>query len=751
MTAQLPNDVIRPVARKVSRLRLMVRLYVLVEGLAATAAAIGAAFWISLGIDWLLEPPPVIRCGLWIVVIAAVGWTLYRLVWDRLATRLSNESLALLLERHHGVFDEGLITTVEAIHGRTDSPFQQTLLERTARDAASEVRAVSLRRLFRAKPLLRKLAAAIALVGAVLIFAALQEEAFAFWIQRMRLSAEPWPRSVDLKVVGFDVIDGWLTANVARDDDFELTALASITEEFVAPQRIELRYRLADGRRGRDVMTRVGEALPGRDPSQQYRYRFSNVVADLEFDLVGGDDSIRDLQLIAVDRPSVHKIAAACRYPEYLNRQPSVIEAVGRASVPEGTRVVCTASCNKPLAAATVRDAGLQEDMPTMLSESNPMQFQFDLGDVREDRLLLISMRDRDGIETREPYRMVLAAIPDQAPDVSVQLRGIGSAVTPQAVIPVVGEAVDDYGLTSAWYEYLVDDQAPGRRPLPEFSAGRRTLDEFPSFDLAEADAETGQPSVGLRAGQQLTLVLRASDASTLSGEPHVGSSQQFRLDVVTPSELRARLERQELALRQRFEAIFEKMVGTRKLLDRVGADFESDEADRQNSEQNDDQEVGNATRRQQRSSARVAGARQNTAQLSFETLGVADGFEQIVAELVNNRVATEELESRLIQGIAEPLRAIGQAAMPDFDDSLERLEIALERAPSEVIPALSEAKVQGDAVVEAMKAVLDRMLELESYNELVDLLRQIIGEQEELNKRTREEQRERLRRLLED
>jgi hypothetical protein len=49
------------------------------------------------------------------------------------------------------------------------------------------------------------------------------------------------------------------------------------------------------------------------------------------------------------------------------------------------------------------------------------------------------------------------------------------------------------------------------------------------------------------------------------------------------------------------------------------------------------------------------------------------------------------------------------------------------------------------------MKQVLDRMLELETYNEVVGLLRGIISDQDEISRQTKEQQKERLRNLFED
>src|SRR5215207_8504044 len=67
-TASLPFEVPRPVAQKVSRLRRLVRLYSLAEGLAAVAIVVGLGFWLGLTIDWMFEPQPALRVALWSLV-----------------------------------------------------------------------------------------------------------------------------------------------------------------------------------------------------------------------------------------------------------------------------------------------------------------------------------------------------------------------------------------------------------------------------------------------------------------------------------------------------------------------------------------------------------------------------------------------------------------------------------------------------------------------------------------------------------
>jgi hypothetical protein len=283
------------------------------------------------------------------------------------------------------------------------------------------------------------------------------------------------------------------------------------------------------------------------------------------------------------------------------------------------------------------------------------------------------------------------------------------------------------------------------------------------AFDLAEADPETKRPRVEVKPGQQLTLTVKARDAynlrrggrtdgdSTSIGQ--VGSSGRFRLDVVTASELRALLEKRELGLRHRFEAIYEKMVGVRDLLGRIDLAQPSRDADDDASTVTSPLEVAGQTMdgATRRDLGRISGAGQNATQLAFETLGVAEGFDDILAELVNNRVDTEELKQRLQQGIAEPLKEVGDEMLPALKERLAALEAAMTADRASAAQPLAAAQADADAVAEAIKRILDHMLELESYNELVELLRGIVHEHQDLSERIKEEQRRKLRSLLDE
>src|SRR4029079_904664 len=171
------------------------------------------------------------------------------------------------------------------------------------------------------------------------------------------------------------------------------------------------------------------------------------------------------------------------------------------------------------------------------------------------DDVLLVNVIDTDGVATREPHRVSLSAVRDEVPQVAVRLSGISTAITPDAVLPVVGKITDDYALDRAWFEYQIDSSPAVTRSLTQQSHGQPTLDKFDSFDPRAVDPATGKRAIELKPKQRLTLSLKAADQYNLDDKKlpsktppaHVGSSQQFALEIVTPADLLALLERREL------------------------------------------------------------------------------------------------------------------------------------------------------------------------------------------------------------
>jgi hypothetical protein len=746
----------RTVRDALDAVKRRLRTYVWLQGLAAVVVTIGTAFWLGMAADWVFEPSRAVRRGAWVVFTCLAIYICYRCLLRRVFVPISNASAALLMERRFPNLRDHVNTAVDIAAASPSIAVNAELVDQTNQAAAAAIATVNPRDLFDHRPLVRSLLAALALVASIAVFAVSSRDAFGFWLQRLALSNEPWPRRVHLEVVGFPPsASGQRTHKLAQEDDFELLVHAR-TDGYEVPEEVEIRFRLADGRRGRDTLTRVGEAAASGGDYQLFRYEFKRVAGDMEFDVIGGDDRVRDLHLQVVDRPELAAIELECAYPKYLARQSRRLPVTGGMRIPEGTQLVLHAKSTKPLTAARIHTAKDKRETALAFADKPQQTLDFEYGVLAADDVLLLSVTDTDGVSTREPYRVSLSVVKDEVPQLAVRLAGISTAITPDAILPFVGKITDDYAIDRAWFEYQVDGGQAATRPLADEPRGRPMLDKLDSFDTRALDPAAGRRALELKPKQRFSVSLKAADRFNLAQELRAGSSPQFTLDVVTPSELLALLERRELALRQRFEAIFEKLTDTRNLLNRVGADeatpaaeSPADATKKADASAADVTPATSADRLLSRSRLRVAGALQNVVQSTDEIAGVAEAFDDLGQELTNNRIDNPDLQSRLREQIAQPLHRIARQRMPELAAQLKLVEERIEDPAAR--PELKKAIALADQILVEMRQVLDRMLELENYNEVVALLRDIIADQDQINRRTKERQKERLRSLFED
>jgi hypothetical protein len=758
MTENPPQKLSPEIASLLSRLRGRIRTYVWIEGIAATLAVLGFAFWIGLALDWLLEPSREVRILGIVLVGLVVLMVIYRSILSRVFARLADTSMAVLLERHFDEFHDSLLTSVELTRDPSHAEaFSPDMLDHTSREAAGQAPKVRLADVFNPRPLVRNVSLAIILIGSIVAFGVMASDALAFYFERIALSEKLWPRTTRLEVEGFPDRSG--SVKIARGASLTLQVRADNRQPYEVPERVEIRTWLDDGSQGRYDATRVREAVPGRDDFQEYKHVFKDVFESQTFDVVGGDDRIRGLRLEVVESPEVVEMVLRCEYPPYMGRGPQEIPVTAAMQIPLGTKITIAATANKPLEWAKILDPDGGE--PVRIDIRGDSSFEHTLEPLAADRLLYFVLKDTDGIQTaeRDRYRLSLGAVVDEAPQVLVSLRGIGTAVTPVARVPFQGKVTDDYGVSRIWHSHQIDESASGESPFTPDATGEN---EFTVEQALELE------SLGLKPGQKLMLGVQAEDRYDLGEGPNVGLGQRFLLEVVTPERLRALLENRELQLRQRFEVIYQDMTETRDMMARIS--FQVDEPDEEeadeeaaesaNPDADPDDTVSEADKaaaaaelaRQalSRRKLRIVRGLQNVERSSHEVLAVATGFDEIREELINNRVDTEELKSRLKDGIADPLREISGPLMSQLEDQikeLERLADDAEKGPA----AFRETLTQADQVLVEMKVVLDRMLELESYNEVLETLREIIAAQKELRERTEKRQRDEALRKLKD
>jgi hypothetical protein len=793
LTAELP----RRIRRALAGLRWRIRAYVWTEGLAVAVIWLCLTFWAGLAIDYLPvrlgadEMPRAARAIVLTVIAIVLAWILYRWILRRAFVRMADRSMAILLERRYQEFHDGLITSVE-LAGRADrvADHDEVMLAETEEDALQNLREVRLSSVFDARPLVLSLVGAIILVGTIGgAFAAerrLNSNMLELGFRRLyMLENDPWPRNSFIEVVGVHVqrednaVPGGVSSalvefnarslKVARGSSIRLSVRADAGAKMV-PKTCSLYYRTAEGDRGRVDMTRVGGI---RDGYQHYRYDgkpLKGILSDVTFDVVGSDHRLRDYTIKVVDSPAIVAAELDCEFPAYMvdtalaSWLPRKIPLTTATQLPQGTHFTLRAKASKALTQVVLRNPDSGE---TIHATPKADEFEFEVPALSENLALEVTLRDVDNVFSERPYRIYIVGIEDQAPAVKVRLQGIGSAITPDAVVPFRGQVEDDFGVAETWFQVSAND---GDARKLVFKLGQKGVVESEIDFREQRGADDG---IKLQPGDKLSLTVKALDKFDLGDGPNEGAGDHYQLAVVTPDELLSMLEAREFGLRRRFEQVINEMTETRDTLVRVKN--EGPESPAEGSEPDDETAAESAAASGEISESDVVAELKRTWSLrslrsqrsklqseksAQESLGVAASFSDIRAELVNNRVDTEDRKKRIQEQVVDPLQHIGETMFPEFDRRLDDLSSHLETlvkergAPAEeddeIVAKADTALAQASEILLAMDDVLQNMLDIEDFNDLLDRVRNLIAEQEGLLDETKRVQKQQVLNLLE-
>jgi hypothetical protein len=777
-------------------LRWRIRLYIWAEGLALAVIWLGLMFWVGFALDYLpvlmgsSEMPAGPRAFLLAASGIVLGIILYRWIGRRAFVPLGDRTLALLLERRFDQFDDSLVTAVEmASLPDHASAFNRELLARTTDEARAKRNVVRYLRVFNAGSLAQKLLAALLIVGSLVGLYAANATAFDLAGRRLYLlSDEPWPRSARIEVVGIELLrsiapgdEGPRTITVPFEQNVVKVAkgtnvslkvrAAQAPEAEVVPQQCTVYYRTLKGgahvrgERGSVTMSNFRDTTAWRNFWFDGK-PFKGVLSTIEFDVVGYDHRASGYKLEVVDSPAVVETRLDLVYPQYMvdeatsshlpvENQPYLPAGT---FVPVGTQVTLKFKTNKPLRQAEIvpSDGGERTTIDISSAAKDPQSFAYRIDALRGSVALEISLLDTDNVTTERPFRVFLTAIEDQPPHVEVTLKGIGSAVTPDVIMPIRGKISDDYAIQKTWCDVQINDGGDAHdRP---FGLGKGGAVEHQIDFRYERAEKTG---LDIKPGDKLFLSVKAADKFDLAGEPHVATGDRYTLDVVTPEDLLAQLEVREIGLRRRFELIIDEMTQMRDSLLRVKASLTPGAAaggEPEDLRTDDDLDAKPLTTEQKAQRAaelrqlRVQRAGQQSQKSVAEVLGVAAGFLAIREELINNRVDTEDRKNRLKEQIADPLNTTCAEQFPRLDERLAALDARLREAGSgSNAEASSEADAtvdQANVVLGELEAVLSKMQDLETYNELLDIVRDLLKDQGRLIEKT---QQERKRQTLEE
>ncbi len=311
----------------------------------------------------------------------------------------------------------------------------------------------------------------------------------------------------------------------------------------------------------------------------------------------------------------------------------------------EGSAVTLELTSNRPLATGTLAFTpgsvpgvtAVSESFPGTISSARTASFTWTV--TRAGRILA-TVSDLRGTPAPQPLDLALRSLPDQPPTVELSSPPRQLLATPKSVIPVNGNAVDDFSLSRLQFVRTLSGFRDRVR-LVAPALHDKSYDFKEKLDLAE---------LGLETGQVIELMLEASDHNpSLLGR---GSSEISRVKIISEDQY-AEYIRAKTTIGQftaRFSAAREAMDNAREALEKL----------RDAQKKNDPAEVAKALEN-------ARGAQRDAAELLEKIAGDFPAFE------LEKRL--KELAEKQAAELRENLQALENPDPGAIDEMLKRLE----------------------------------------------------------------------------
>ncbi|MGC9455504.1 MAG: hypothetical protein ACP5HU_11675 [Phycisphaerae bacterium] len=713
------------VIRKLHRLRLALRLRLLGEGLAWVVLAAFTAVLATFAIDYTLRLERVVRA----VVVAAAGAALLVVVVRRLllplTIRMQTPDLALLVERRNPALGDRLISAIQL--SAAPAGMSRQMVRRLAGEADELAGRTDFGGIVERRRLFQLVSAACCSVVLLTGAGIWQSDLAARYLRRNLLLEEVnWPQKTYLSVRGEDFA-------VLRGEDLEVVVDVEPRSREVPPDITVHAIYPSLGRTEQRV-ERAGDA-------ERYVTTFRRVSEPFEFYVTGGDDrrDRRNPHRVTVVPPAnLEALTMVVNYPSYTARESKSYSG-GQAmiTVPAGGSVSFRGVCGKDLQSAALKVEGAASRTVELSvrktdgegTSNRPRLVVGELavppGTPTRTLTLRFELTDTEGFVSRKGQQILCRVEPDTAPSVSVSCPPLGGNITPQAVLPLLAEMEDDYGLTSARAKAQLTGAAEAFVVEPVDMTGR-------TDSRVNVEHELDLQQHGLEPGQTVRVTIEASD--TLPGGdgyagPNVGAGPPLEFSIVSPEDLLGELVRRQKELRLEF-------------VQAIAAQTSAESNTTTAAELAATGEVTPEVRRRLGASAHL---QQN---VSTECAKAAETLSGLVEQMRWNRVGSPSDLSQLRSEVIEPLESLAGPV----ESILARLSAAEELADAdEAAEAAADIAADQRDVLARMQQIAEHMQKLQTRQDLARQLRMIIKMSEDISERVRRRQQQDVIDIFED
>ncbi len=706
----------RPIARRLAGLRLRLRGWLIARGLGNWLVWVLGMLVVSMVLDRWFRFDLSQRAILLALMAGAAAWLLWRFLFRPLGQRVSDDALLLEIEDRYPQLAEALISgfQFQRDQGAASASRSPELAAAVIRDAvrrAGEVDFGSVLNQPGGRINFIRLVAG-GLLAVALGIGVLSGGFLKTWFRRnLQLAGDQWPRATVLEIIGS--VDGKII--IPRGLDYrQLVEVTSGSRVKIADVDLEV------DQGGEKTLQRMKPT--GRQDGREHVLVFHSIAEECRIRALGGDDVTEWVDLVLVEPPAVESLALSVVPPAWTGRSESPLDGPGPYAVVSGSRLKVDLMANKPL-----RSAGLSRDDQRVAMQSSPDEPRRFLASLPDSAAggeavlagvaggqYMLRLTDDLGLANIREFGFEVRVRENQRPTVRASLLGISGLAVPNAHVPVLWSAADDFGIQSMalncrWF----DETSPaGSRivPVDGFQGGPQVGDCPESVAVLELEP------LGLQPGQTLRFQAMATDAAL--PEPLSGSGREFLIRIVTEEELLSDLLRREIEQRGVFQQAYDRQLELNSQLKEAVAAL-SAAADR--------------PRAERELESRLLGLYRTQRTIGTSCSAVGDRFDEFLVEVANNRLDEQNLaldpertiQSRFENEIIQPIRQLDEILVSDAARQLDAMKRLVADSVALDTAVTGTAAIQ-EQILESMRTILAAMQSSENFQEAVNRLLEI-------------------------
>lgn len=717
-------DRMAPVASRLGAIRGSIRRLYALDGLARLLLVLSAFVALTFLVDWSLILPGPVRLVFLAGGVALAGWIAVRRIAYPLGIRITDDDLALFVERHYPELNDRLISAIQlsreplvdpAGAGGGPSWNSPELVEALVRDAEEATEAIDFKRVVVGRHVGRIAAWGFLAAGAIAALSVLFPVYSTTYLKRIVGGGAKWPQRTHLVVLDF--IDQRRV--VARGDDTTIAVEVSGR----IPGKVVLRYEFRTGEKGTERMI---QQAGGR----RFQYSFTRVGGPFEFFIQGGDDETAAHAVDTVTPPSLEAVRLFFEYPKYMRKEDTPAdrpETAANVVAPFGTQVRFEAVANEDLETAllSLGVRGKEAFLPLEVgrtADGKPRAFSGSFRVAEEQGEYGFQLKARNGLSNRDPIRYAVKGIRDRAPEIKV-VEPLGDEfVTDQCERPLEIEVRDDFGISRIALEVRTISQVPDRsKEWASRDFGRDENSRAYGEVLIRSESVLDVPGLGLTAGDHVELRFRAEDYRD-AGDRNSYATKVYKFSVVSvvtlEKELQDAIEKVKILLKAQKTKQENAWSRTGRLEDLYGkAELLAPE---------------------QQSEVRQAGLEQNDITSKLDS--ARKDVRHIMRRGVYNRIFNESAASKL-QGAIDELDQLvgtpGDAAREGLSrHAAARLDQAAKlKSAQERTAGFREAQRLQSEVASGIQRALEYLDKWSSYQEVIRIAREIKKLQDDILK----------------